>query len=146
MLPSIVLPLPWGGTLTLSSYGLLSLLGVVAGLLVSLRLAPKTGVTSGDLLDVAGRSLVGDAIELMIQLNVMLAFFNLVPVPPLDGSHLWPRAWTGAKEFAQRYSFILFILLFFVKLPGTARPLGWLVIGPMIERVTQWLLMLGGVA
>ena len=94
----------------------------------------------------AGRSLLGDAIELMIQLNVMLAFFNLVPVPPLDGSHLWPRAWTGAKEFAQRYSFILFILLFFVKLPGMARPLGWLLIGPMIERMTLWLLMVGGVA
>ena len=93
-----------------------------------------------------GRSLLGDAIELMIQLNVMLAFFNLVPVPPLDGSHLWPRAWTSAKEFVQRYSFMLFIVIFFIRLPGTGRPIGWLVIGPFIDTTTRWLLMLGGVA
>jgi Zn-dependent protease len=93
-----------------------------------------------------GRSLLVDAIALMIQLNVMLAFFNLVPVPPLDGSHLWPRAWTGVKEFAQRYSFILFILLFFVKLPGTSRPLAWLVIGPLIDQTVAWLMMFGGLA
>lgn len=93
-----------------------------------------------------GRSLLGDAIELMIQLNVMLAFFNLVPVPPLDGSHLWPRAWTAAKEFAQRYSFVLFIVIFFIRIPGLARPIGWLVIGPLIDFTTRWLLVLGGIA
>ena len=93
-----------------------------------------------------GRSLLWDAVELMITLNVMLAFFNLVPVPPLDGSHLWPRGWSDVKDFVQRYSFFLFIALFFVKLPGMARPLGWLVIGPLIDGTTGLLLRLGGVA
>ena len=94
----------------------------------------------------AGRSIVGDGIELMITLNVMLAFFNLVPVPPLDGSHLWPRAWSDVKDFVQRYSFILFVLVFFVRIPGLSRPLGWLIIGPAIDFTTHWLLVLGGVA
>lgn len=91
------------------------------------------------------RTFLGDGIQMMLSLNVMLAFFNLVPVPPLDGSHLWPRAWTDVKDFVQRYSFILFIVMFFVTIPGMGRPLGWLAIGPLIDVTTHWLLVLGGV-
>lgn len=131
----------WQGT------ALCALAGPAANLLLALStaLALRLLVLYAPQL-LAGRSLLGDAIELMIQLNVMLAFFNLVPVPPLDGSHLWPRAWTSVKEFAQRYSFMLFVVIFFVRIPGTARPLGWLVIGPLIDQTTRWLLMLGGAA
>jgi len=75
-----------------------------------------------------------------ILLNVSLTLFNLLPVPPLDGSHVmsWslPRAW-GEKfdALAQNYGTIILFGLFF------SGALGW-VMGPptrvilgLIERV-----------
>lgn len=131
----------WQGTALCALAGPASnlLLAVITALVLRLVLLYRPEL-------LMGRSFLSDGIQLMISLNVMLAFFNLVPVPPLDGSHLWPGAWTDAKDFVQRYSFILFIVLFFVRIPGMARPLGWLVIGPLIDITTHWLLVLGGIA
>jgi Zn-dependent protease len=46
----------------------------------------------------------------------MLATFNLMPVPPLDGSHilfgLLPARLAGAGEFLARNSYLLLILFF----------------------------------
>ncbi|MBI3442306.1 MAG: site-2 protease family protein [Candidatus Sungbacteria bacterium] len=49
-------------------------------------------------------------------LNLMLALFNLVPIPPLDGSKvlfaLLPYQWHGVENFLTQYGF--FLLLFFI--------------------------------
>lgn len=49
-------------------------------------------------------------------LNLTLAFFNLVPIPPLDGSKLlfalMPRHWYGARMVLEQYG--IFLLLFFI--------------------------------
>ena len=49
-------------------------------------------------------------------INLLLAIFNLIPVPPLDGSHilfaLLPRSADEIKIFLSRYGF--FILIFFI--------------------------------
>ncbi len=51
-------------------------------------------------------------------LNIVLAIFNLVPIPPLDGSKVlfsllpYRLRWIG--EFMERYSLILFLLFIFV--------------------------------
>jgi len=63
-----------------------------------------------------------------IQLNLILAFFNLIPVPPLDGSHvlkfLLPPG--AGLRFRQLYAFgfipILFVVWF---LPGVVKFLMW---------------------
>lgn len=51
-----------------------------------------------------------------ISINIVLALFNLVPIPPLDGSkilfNLFPMAFAKAREALERYGF--FILLIFV--------------------------------
>ncbi len=49
-------------------------------------------------------------------INLLLAIFNLIPIPPLDGSHilftLLPRSADEIKIFLSRYGF--FILIFFI--------------------------------
>ena len=57
-------------------------------------------------------------LDLFIILNLILANFNLIPVPPLDGSHLLAYFLKGeAKEFYRRIqasgfmAFIIFLLL-----------------------------------
>lgn len=50
-----------------------------------------------------------------IQLNVLLAAFNLIPLPPLDGSHvmkyLLPPAWSLSYQRLGRYGLVLLFLL-----------------------------------
>ena len=51
-----------------------------------------------------------------IVLNVVLGIFNLIPVPPLDGSHIasWglPRSMAVAYEkVARPYGFMILVLL-----------------------------------
>ena len=60
-------------------------------------------------------------------INIMLGVFNLVPLPPLDGSHLlraiMPTALLPAYYQFMRYS--VFILLFLLLLPQTHLALLW---------------------
>ncbi|TSD04388.1 MAG: peptidase M50 [Parcubacteria group bacterium Greene0714_21] len=60
--------------------------------------------------------LFSGALVSVVQLNLYLALFNLVPIPPLDGSHLLfaflPKSLEPLKMFLARYGF--FILLFLV--------------------------------
>lgn len=54
--------------------------------------------------------------SLITILNLLLALFNLIPIPPLDGSHILftflPERFSNLKFFLQQYG--LFILLFFI--------------------------------
>jgi Zn-dependent protease len=43
----------------------------------------------------------------MIATNVVLGVFNLLPIPPLDGSRLLPRSMDRFQQFAARWSFLL---------------------------------------
>jgi Zn-dependent protease len=56
--------------------------------------------------------------ESMFSLNILLAVFNMFPLPPLDGSHLLPRSMDPLKEKLARVAPLLFLGLFFVPLPG----------------------------
>lgn len=53
---------------------------------------------------------------IITQINIGLAIFNLVPIPPLDGSHIFlellPRSFDPLKMFLKQYG--LFILIFFI--------------------------------
>lgn len=56
-------------------------------------------------------------LKLSFMVNVFLAFFNLIPIPPLDGSwvleHLFPRTLGPIYSRIRPYGFILFLLLIY---------------------------------
>lgn len=55
----------------------------------------------------------------VVFINILLAIFNLIPIPPLDGSHILfaflPHSMEHIKIFLQQYAmFILFFFLFLI--------------------------------
>ena len=54
--------------------------------------------------------------SLIVFLNILLAIFNLIPIPPLDGSKILftflPYRFVGIKQNLERYS--MFLLMFFI--------------------------------
>ena len=70
----------------------------------------------------------------IVFINLILATFNLVPIPPLDGSKILfsilPSRWQNFRPFLERYGF--FILIFFIfflwqyMLPVVSREFTWI--------------------
>lgn len=57
----------------------------------------------------------------MVYINVFLAFFNLIPVPPLDGSKVLAGLLPGRQEWLihlEKYGMIILLLLIFTGLIG----------------------------
>lgn len=58
-------------------------------------------------------------LKYLVRINIMLGVFNLLPIPPLDGSHiifaLIPERWHKGYYIFMRYS--IFILLFLLFIP-----------------------------
>lgn len=74
--------------------------------------------------------LAGGMLLTVIQLNLFLAFFNLIPLPPLDGSRIWtyflPVDLANRFErFSHQYGFLVLIILLWF--PGS--PIMRVVIG-----------------
>ena len=103
-------------------------IALVFGLLV--RFLPNAaGIIPGSLfinfLDIA---------SLVVLTNLFLACFNLLPIPPLDGSKLLfaflPYRYRGVEWFLDQYGlFVLFFLLFVV---------GGSLLSPLIQWLVRW--------
>ncbi len=67
-------------------------------------------------------------IQVIMRVNVSLAVFNLLPVPPLDGSRLWSALLPGRWAYTlERYSRQITLVLFVVLMLGLLdRPLNFL--------------------
>lgn len=82
-------------------------------------------------------SLLSSGFYFFILINVFLAIFNLLPIPPFDGSHIFegllPRRWARAYERLRPIGMLLFIGL--IALTWLAPGLGVLqnTIGPPVE-------------
>ncbi len=98
---------------------IVSLAGVVTNLVLAV-----VAVLAVALIGLAGRGIPALApsasiLQLMliygILINLVLAFFNMIPIPPLDGSHvakyLLPPAWALRYEQFGRYGLIALMLL-----------------------------------
>ena len=95
--------------------GLIAAAGPISNLLVAFLfgLVVRFGAP---LLGVIGNELTLVFFHLIIFVNVLLAIFNLVPIPPLDGSKilfaLIPARADGLRIFLERYGLVL--LMFFI--------------------------------
>jgi Zn-dependent protease len=104
------------GDLIVSSAGVITNFGlalVCALLFVALGLL---GAAAPNLL--GGLAILQRMLLLGIWLNLLLAVFNLIPIPPLDGSHLLyhalPPAWGARYRQIGQFGYIaLFVLLLF---------------------------------
>ncbi|MEW5805181.1 MAG: site-2 protease family protein [Patescibacteria group bacterium] len=75
-------------------------------------------------------SALGELLAIIILINLMLGIFNLVPIPPLDGSKvlfgLLPASWYKLEEFLNQYSLIIFLMFLFWGIGIVGFLVGWL--------------------
>jgi len=114
-------PVPYNPRNLKGKYGDLyvALAGISANLLIAIifaifiRLAPIIGLPPYNALAPAPFYTIATIIVL---LNIVLAFFNLIPIPPLDGSKilfsLLPTSLRYIEDFLNRWG--IFILIFFI--------------------------------
>lgn len=107
------------GDIAVSSAGVITNLClslVFAALFVAVGLLARAMPGAAETLDTVQRMMTWG-----IWLNLMLAVFNLIPIPPLDGSHLFyhllPPAWGLRYRALQQYGFILLFALLFLARP-----------------------------
>ena len=108
---------PKWGDIRVSLAGIVSNLVLAVGATVVLAVLVKVG-RGGDTLG-AGMELLRMAAYYGIWINLILAFFNLIPIPPLDGSHvlfhfLPPDMALRYREMGRYGLLIMMGLLFFV--------------------------------
>jgi len=71
----------------------------------------------GAVIRLFGYSEITSFLAVGVEANVVLAVFNLVPIPPLDGSKIlfsfFPDSWRHIQAALDRYGFILFFVFIF---------------------------------
>lgn len=117
------------------------IIAVVAGILI--RVLFSVGfidIIGGTLAPANGDSAVAQgAVQLLMvffRLNVALAVFNLLPIPPLDGSKvlqsILPDTFDSAFEALERFGFILLFIAVFTGVLGVifsvVMPIAWAIV------------------
>ncbi|MDF2735309.1 MAG: peptidase, partial [Chloroflexota bacterium] len=85
--------------------------------------------------EVDRQGFIGGALPIFVSNNLVLMIFNLIPIPPLDGSKVLfafmpPRLAWQWRPVLEQYGFILLLLLFFIP-PGES--IGGRIIGPILD-------------
>jgi len=114
-------------------------LALIGAVLLGLLARPFAGAAEAQMGGVIG--FVALNLINFVMINVFLALFNLLPIPPFDGSHiaegLLPQPLASAYARVRRLGFALVLVLLIV-LPTLVKgfnPVGWL-IGPPVEWLT----------
>ena len=116
-------------------YMLIAAAGPLSNLALALGAAVIYRVLFGSPFENVGLS--AQLVILFVQLNVLLALFNLVPVPPLDGGNVLSGLLTGsAADSFDRIRPYGFLIIYGLLLTGVL----WSVIGPIQETLISVLL------
>jgi Zn-dependent protease len=101
---------------------IVSLAGVATNLVIAIACAllfPLLGVLGRSVASFETSAAILQAMMVRgLLLNLVLIVFNLIPIPPLDGSHvmkyLLPAAWSLRYQQVSRYGILVLIVLMFV--------------------------------
>lgn len=103
---------------------MVSIAGILANLLIAIialvitKVLMATGTIT--IYDAIGQTQnpIGILLSMMLFLNVSLAFFNLLPFPPLDGSKVLatflPASWQPVLDVLEQYGFMILMLLMYM--------------------------------
>ena len=85
--------------------------------------------------------LLRDILVYFVLINVVLMLFNLIPIPPLDGSKvlfafLDQRTVSQIRPVLEQYGFIILLILFFCP-PGGS--IGGRILGPILDGIVSFL-------
>lgn len=89
-----------------------------AGILTNLFIALLCGliIRAGTLTGLLSQTFIG-LLSIIVLLNIVLAIFNLIPLPPLDGSKilftLLGNSGRGLERFLERYALVTILLFIF---------------------------------
>lgn len=127
--PTPVNPLRWRNkrvaNFWVSAAGAISnfIIAFIAG--IALRLLHTVGITHGLSLPPDASTIATGAFELLVTffvLNVALGVFNLLPIPPLDGSKVLasvlPESFESGFEALEKFGFILLFIAIFTGVLG----------------------------
>jgi len=118
----------------IAAAGPVSNLVIATAAAVVFRLMPSGGL-DGEAL--AGGSVVAGILLRLVTLNVLLAVFNLIPVPPLDGGNVLSGLLTGpAADAFDKLRPYGFVILYGLLLTGVL----WTLVDPVQSVVLRWLL------
>ena len=98
-----------------SNFAMAAVGAVAFGLLVPIDTRVETGATGLSLIVGPGGAIsyLGSGLLYFVLINVFIGVFNLLPIPPFDGSHIvegaMPRRWVHAYEKLRPFGMILFI-------------------------------------
>lgn len=100
----------------LSNLILATLLTLVLKVLLVLNVVTLTTTT------LTASSIFGSMLLLSIQFNIIFAVFNLIPIPPFDGSkvlfYFLPNKAKNIMYYLERYSFLIIIILLMTNIAG----------------------------
>jgi Zn-dependent protease len=112
----------------------------LAGPAMNLLLAMGAAFVLAPLVSAGNTGIVARFLLVFFSINLLLAVFNLIPLPPLDGSRLLTIFLPPSKQkvifFLDRYGFIILLAIVFF---------GWTtIIAPFHDAVGRWVLRLAG--
>jgi Zn-dependent protease len=133
----LLLPMGWGKPVMINLYNfkhpkrdylITSLAGPMANIFIVLACLVLAQFTRHDMSfgDAAQPYLAGanETLTYIALINGIMATFNLLPIPPLDGSKIWPVLLPGLKpSFGSRGVWISFIVIIFLLQSGYLRPI-----------------------